>query len=329
MKKNANHLLSVIVPIYNVENYLERCLESIVNQTYKNLEIILVDDGSPDKCPRICDDWAKKDSRIKVIHKRNGGLSDARNQGISHATGEYICFVDSDDFIDTNMYLKMMEEMIKNQADIVVCGRYIYQEDSSIPEFCLTSAKQFGPVEALSELFSGGCIEEATWDKIYNRKLFADITFPVSEINEDIVTIPYLIEKAKLIVHIGTPYYYYRNNCNSISKSLYTDKKSVVINHINQVYNYFSKKYYELSQPLDIFRARYSYRMIQSIISDKNVYLKYIDDYRKYKSNLNKTWIVYLKSNKVKVKDKILVILIMLNIFMPLKAIKNKVVYKK
>lgn len=92
-------LISVIVPIYNVESYLNRCVESIVNQTYQNLEIILVDDGSPDNCPQICDDWARKDSRIKVIHKENGGLSDARNAGMNIATGEYISFIDSDDYV--------------------------------------------------------------------------------------------------------------------------------------------------------------------------------------------------------------------------------------
>ena len=102
-------LISVIVPIYNVEKYLTKCIESIINQTYKNLEIILVDDGSPDKSPIICDEYAKKDNRIKVIHKKNGGLSDARNYGMSLATGEYISFIDSDDYIDEEMYEKHMK----------------------------------------------------------------------------------------------------------------------------------------------------------------------------------------------------------------------------
>ena len=99
-----NPMISVIVPIYNVEKYLARCVDSIVNQTYKNLEIILVDDGSPDRCPQMCDDYAEKDSRIKVIHKKNGGLSDARNAGMAVATGEYISFIDSDDWIETSMF---------------------------------------------------------------------------------------------------------------------------------------------------------------------------------------------------------------------------------
>ena len=112
-------LISVIVPVYKVEPYLNKCIESIVNQTYKNLEIILVDDGSPDNCPAICDSWAEKDSRIKVIHKENGGLSDARNAGMVHATGEYIAFVDSDDYIDPEMYQSLYGVMVGRHKNYV------------------------------------------------------------------------------------------------------------------------------------------------------------------------------------------------------------------
>ena len=128
-------LLSVIVPIYNVENYLDRCVESIVNQTYKNLEIILVDDGSPDNCPRMCDKWAEKDSRIKVVHKENGGLSDARNAGIPLTKGEIISFIDSDDWIEPAAY-----ESLYNQAyrETVECVMFSYHRDfASHSEDCI------------------------------------------------------------------------------------------------------------------------------------------------------------------------------------------------
>ena len=115
-------MVSVIIPVYKTEQYLDRCIESVVNQTYKNLEIILVDDGSPDNCPKMCDEWAKKDSRIKVIHKKNGGLSDARNVGIDCATGEYLSFIDSDDFISNQMYKKMLNSIENFNADLAVCG---------------------------------------------------------------------------------------------------------------------------------------------------------------------------------------------------------------
>ena len=116
-----NPMISVIVPIYNVEKYLARCVDSIVNQTYKNLEIILVDDGSPDRCPQMCDDYAEKDSRIKVIHKKNGGLSDARNAGMAVATGEYISFIDSDDWIETSMFELLLNNIFQYDCEIS-CG---------------------------------------------------------------------------------------------------------------------------------------------------------------------------------------------------------------
>ena len=116
--------ISVIVPIYNVEKYLDRCLKSIINQTYKNLEIILIDDGSPDNCGTICDEYAKKDNRIKVVHKDNGGLVKARNTGLDIATGEYISFIDPDDWIELNMYEEMIKIADETNTDIVRCGYY-------------------------------------------------------------------------------------------------------------------------------------------------------------------------------------------------------------
>ena len=115
-------VVSVVLPIYNVEKYLNRCVKSVVNQSYKNLEIILVDDGSPDNCPTLCEDWAKKDSRIKVVHKENAGLGYARNTGIENATGEYICFFDSDDYIALDAIEKAYSLAIKEKSDIVVFG---------------------------------------------------------------------------------------------------------------------------------------------------------------------------------------------------------------
>lgn len=115
-------LLSVIVPVYKVESYLDRCVESIVGQSYRNLEIILVDDGSPDGCPEKCDDWAKRDNRIKVIHKQNAGLGFARNSGLDIATGEYVAFVDSDDYIENDMYRTLIDAACRHNADMVSCG---------------------------------------------------------------------------------------------------------------------------------------------------------------------------------------------------------------
>ena len=128
-----NELISVIVPIYNVEKYLERCLDSIIKQTYKNLDIILVDDGSIDNSTKICDEYVKKDSRIKVIHKENGGLSDARNVGIDNSDGKYICFIDSDDYIELDMIENLYDGIVKNNANICCCGKLLEYEKNKLP----------------------------------------------------------------------------------------------------------------------------------------------------------------------------------------------------
>ena len=124
-------LISVIIPVYNVEKFIDRCINSLINQTYKNLEIILVDDGSPDNCPGLCDDWAKKDNRIKVVHKQNGGLSDARNAGLERSTGDYIMFVDSDDFVDETICEVLLNDLKNNDADFSMCGVEICNDYSA------------------------------------------------------------------------------------------------------------------------------------------------------------------------------------------------------
>ncbi|MBR1540013.1 MAG: glycosyltransferase [Clostridia bacterium] len=125
-------LISIIVPVYKVEKYLDKCINSIVSQTYKNLEVILVDDGSPDSCGKMCDEWTQKDTRIKVIHKENGGLSDARNFGLDCAKGKYIQFVDSDDYIEKDMIEFLYKNLKENNADISICSNYMVDEENVI-----------------------------------------------------------------------------------------------------------------------------------------------------------------------------------------------------
>ena len=136
-----NELITVVLPIYNVEKYLEYCIESVLKQTYKNIEIILVDDGSPDNCARICDEYEKKDARVKAIHKKNGGLSDARNEGLRNEKVRYICFIDSDDFIKEN-YIEILYNLIKkNNADMAV-GNFIRVQDSNFPKITKENIKE-------------------------------------------------------------------------------------------------------------------------------------------------------------------------------------------
>ncbi len=213
-----NKLISVIVPVYNVEKHLDRCIESIVNQTYKNLEILLVDDGSPDNCPQKCDDWAKKDKRIRVIHKSNGGLSSARNVGIDAANGEYLNFVDSDDWIATDLFEKVMAIFEDKDPDIVNfnCSRInekgeIYAFTEKVGDGLLTSE------EALKELLKGN-INNYAINKVYKKRVFEGIRFPEGRLWEDMAICYKLLLNSSGIYCCSEPFYFYFTRSDSISK---------------------------------------------------------------------------------------------------------------
>lgn len=180
-------LISIIVPIYKVENYLNRCVESIINQTYQNLEIVLVDDGSPDKCPQMCDAWANKDIRIKVIHKENGGLSDARNAGMRVAHGDFISFVDSDDYIEPDMLSKLYTAILSFDCDVASCRvNMVWDNKPSKPLTPSIETTVFqNNKDAMRDLINGNHLIQTVWNKLYKRTIISKIEFPVGKINED------------------------------------------------------------------------------------------------------------------------------------------------
>lgn len=316
-------LLSVIIPIYNVESYLDRCMESIVNQTYKNLEIIMVDDGSPDNCPELCDEWQKKDKRIRVIHKKNGGLSDARNKGIEIALGDYISFVDSDDYIDLDMYRSMIEALERTSAGISTCGRYSYRNGEITEKHTSTKEVVLTSIQAIDELLRGGLIEEAAWDKVYKKELFDGIEFPVGEINEDMPIMPFLFEKANKIVCTGRPFYYYCENLGSITHAAYNEKKRVVIKHIEKVSGYIEKKYPELKDAVCEFQGRYSSVFFILFEQQKELKKMYPEDYHFYKSSCKRNLKV-LWNSKIRSKYKNLETLCaLLGIYRPIWKMKH------
>lgn len=202
-------LLTVIVPVYKVEAYLEKCVDSILEQTYSKLELILVDDGSPDKCPKLCDEYKKKDSRVKVIHKENGGQGSARNMGIDIAQGDYIAFVDSDDYIEPNMYEIMIEALERTGSDMSFCGFFSHSglriaESSSFKEEHVWE----NPEELLKALFNGEAIGNP-WNKVCKRELYDDIRFPEGVAREDIYIMHTLYGKCNRAVHTGKCLYNY------------------------------------------------------------------------------------------------------------------------
>lgn len=318
-------LVSIIIPVYMVEKYINECIESIVKQTYTNIEIILVDDGSKDRCPQICDDWAKRDDRIKVIHKTNGGLSDARNVGLDKAEGKYVAFLDSDDFVSMRWIEEMLNVALDFNADVVACGRYIYKSGECSPVHCLPEIKLFTPEQAIGEILLGRELEEAAWDKLYKKELFESRRFPVGEINEDIVTIPYIIEECHAIYHVGKPLYYYRQTTEGITKSGYNSKKSIYLKHIKEIKNHVEKKYPTLKEEVSVFVGRYSYALLLQLSLNKNDCKKYKKDYKIYLRFLRQNTRSLLMTDCLGIKDKIQIILIDGNVFSYLIRIKKKI----
>lgn len=210
--------ISIIVPVYKTEQYLDRCVESIVNQTYKNLEIILVDDGSTDNCTAMCDKWAEKDNRIKVIHKENGGVSSARNAGIDIASGEYIGFVDGDDWIDTDMYDFLMSHF-DDDTDIVRCSYRKVYENSDTEEIVNDgSIKKMKADDFLIDLILDNALNSNCWCKLYRKSVIGDIRFPAGiKIGEDHLFNYNVIKNSRSIVACRSSKYNYLIRLNSIT----------------------------------------------------------------------------------------------------------------
>lgn len=213
-------LISAIVPIYKVEKYLRRCVDSILRQSYRNLEVILVDDGSPDQCGSICDEYAKNDERVVVLNKENGGLSSARNAGIDIAKGQFIGFVDSDDYIDENMYELLYVALKDSGCLLSVCGTTYEFEDGKSIRKTEGGDKRILPFpDALVEMNQYRLFDMAAWSKLYARELFDEIRFPEGLLSEDFFIMYKIFERADKIAYISDPVYHYIQRQNSISRN--------------------------------------------------------------------------------------------------------------
>ena len=245
MKKD---LITVIVPIYRVEKYLNRCIDSILKQTYKNLEIILVDDGSDDKCPEICDQYKQIDNRIYVIHKVNGGLSEARNFGLKNAKGKYVCFIDSDDYISYNMIEILYNAVYENDADISICNfEYYFENKQRAEQLNITKNIEISKIEidtgeqAVLKIYGKQAVQyTVAWNKLYKKSLFANITYPVNRYHEDEFTTYKLLYLANKVIYVDTTCYYYLQRENSIT-SVFNQKRLDVLKAYDERLEYFKK----------------------------------------------------------------------------------------
>lgn len=318
---NMKVLISIIVPVYKVERYLKRCIDSILNQTFSDFELILVDDGSPDNSGKICDEYETKDTRIRVIHKTNGGLSEARNYGIDCARGDYLCFIDSDDFVHCQ-YLEILYSILENSgADMSICGYSLYHDSDTL------NTEKYGldiPYKEFSDelLYDEPFINHkwtnlvCAWNKLYHRDLFKEIRYPVGKIHEDNFTYYKLMDKAKKVVYTDEKLYYYYMSENSISRSGFTDKRLHILQAYQEQIEYFKKRKKQRMVEISFEQYIYwiwtvlkemkdcgredSYRMISPYYNKLKKYVFYLKPGRSYPVSkiIKAYYLAYLKRIK-------------------------------
>lgn len=302
-------LVSVIVPVYKVERYIQECVESITAQSYKNLEIILVDDGSPDSCPKICDEYAKKDGRVKVVHKENGGLSSARNAGLDIATGDYVMFTDSDDFIDKDMIKDLLQFAEKNDLDIVGSSikKYYNGQTKSIPNGLNSQETIFQGLNALKWMLLTK-IDVASWNKLFRRSAIGTHRFPLNRYNEDVIFLFYLYLDGVKVGYTKEAYYNYRTTAGGLTQT-FSQKKFDVISNADEMQRHLHKiDATELFSSMTIYQDICHTNMMMSMIQNK-VTRKYVEKFKEISSYVRKHYfrILFGKHYNSKVKIKALV----------------------
>lgn len=266
-------MVSVIIPVYNVEKYIRECVDSVIKQTYRDIEIILVDDGSTDSSGILCDEYAKNDLRIKVIHKQNGGLSSARNAGIEIATGDYLTFVDSDDYIALDMLEQLMYAIEHFDADFVACG--ITSSVDKLDKNMMKDVLLYTKGETLKFILKEKKIVTSACGKLYSKELFERIRYPYGMLYEDFGTTYKLVDISKRIVFVDVKKYYYRCNFGSITKSKFSDKHLDYYKISEELYTFIDNKYPQLVKYVRNHSVRMSIAFMRriSILSfeDKNI----------------------------------------------------------
>lgn len=300
-ERKAFPLVSVIVPVYKVEQLLPRCVDSLIAQTYENLEIILVDDGSPDRCGEICDAYAAKDSRIRVIHQENGGLSRARNAAIDTAAGEYLIFVDSDDWIAPETVAYCFGLVTKYRVPMAYIGNY--DVDGATGEqtlgFCPEKEESISAEDFVKRIFHWDNVDSAVCDKFFHRDLFREIRFPVGAISEDIAVIYKVVLAAGAVALGNKPCYYYYHRPESISNSAFSDSSFHYAEHTFRIEEDIRANYPVLSDAAAYLKTRAIGWTLQSLeIADGETRKKYAREHGQYRTLLRKQLPYIRKSNE-------------------------------
>lgn len=318
-------MISIIVPVYKVEEFLSRCVDSLLAQTYENLEIILVDDGSPDNCGSICDAYAQRDPRVKVIHKENGGLSSARNAGLEIAQGEYIAFLDSDDWIEPEAYETMLNLAQKYQVKLVCAGRYdVYGEERTVG-LCPEKEEKISGEEVAGRIFLWDNLDSSAWDKLYHASLLKDIRYPVGKICEDVPVTYRIALKAGEAVMCPKPFVNYYHRPGSITTASVSDKNFHFSEHTEKIYTYIRENHPNIADKARYQRVRsLSHMMLLLDTADKDVRKKYADRYSKLRSQLAEHTAFIAKCSWFSKKEKVTDMLLILGAYRHLRPIFTK-----
>ena len=313
--------VSIIVPIYKVEEEIAKCIESLLNQDYDDFEIILVDDGSPDNSGKIADHYANEyPNIIRIIHQENRGLSGARNTGLRVARGRYLSFVDSDDFLEPNTISYMVSELEKNDADIAVCGRYDDYPNKVMTNFTMEKISVLSAEEAIRRILTWNQMDISACDKVFKAELWEGIVFPEGENNEDVRAIPSVVSKATRIVHVGLPLYHYCHRENSITTT-YNEKKVKdfykAICHIEKVI----RKTYPMIDDELTFYMNHSFLFLLTICDS----IRYHGEEREQaEAYLKKNWRNAFSLKQMSSREKIVYFLIKHRLFYLVKRVKDK-----
>ena len=299
-------LVSIIIPVYNVEKFLNECVDSVLTQTYKNLEILLVDDGSTDNSGIICDDYLSKDQRIKVIHKKNGGLSSARNSAMDIMKGEYVYFLDSDDYISSDLIERYVSLMECFKADIVQGTSYEFWGDvnSKIDHSKLESKPEvFYTEEALKNMLMDEKLCHAAAGSLFKSCLFDNIKFPMGKLYEDFATTYYVVAKANKIVYIDDKRCFYRTRPGSIMNSAVTERDMVMLDIADDIERDMVSQYPKLRLPAIRKKIVTNIKLYNRILNTG--FSSFRNEQMRIKENVKEHVEEFLKSNIVRKSDKI------------------------
>ena len=304
MQMEKSQVVSIIIPVYNVESYLTRCIESIVNQTYTTLQIILVDDGSTDKSGSICDNYARLDQRIEVIHKKNGGLSEARNEGLIHAKGDYIIFVDSDDYVSQEYVRYLYKLLMDEEADIATCRHIETDKKYIFKNVNIQEYKVYNREEAFEKLCYQIDVTTSAWGKIYKAFLFEEVRFPKGKLYEDESTFYKILNRSSKIVCGYQVHYLYYYRKSGIVRSKFNIKKMDYFYQSWEFAEFIKKNYCQLYEGA-ISKVVWSSLHLWVQIKSKKSFPR---EYKKLKDTICKYRLSILKNKRVRKKNKLVLL---------------------